>query len=98
MASEHRLKILLDANVIFSGFHGSGPPRQIIDAAGYTFTPFVTDEVISEVLRNIARKAPIALAAVEVWLENAGVQVWEVLPGAIREHEETFGKDAHIVA
>ena len=98
MVSEHRRRILLDANVIFSGFIGTGPPSRLVEMAGEAFTLLVTDEVISEVLRNISRKAPIVLVEVEEWFENVAVQVWEVLPVAIREHEAAFGKDAHIVA
>src|SRR5436189_5923614 len=98
MESEHRLHILLDANVIFSGFLGNGPPSLLVEMAGEAFTLLLTDEVISEVLRNMARKAPIVLVEVEEWFENVAVQVWEVMPAAIREHEASFGKDAHIVA
>ena len=98
MVSEHRPRILLDANVIFSGFRGSGPPSQLIDMAGDAFALLVTDEVISEVLRNISRKAPFVLVEVEEWFESVDVQVWEVLPDAIREYEGQFGKDAHIIA
>jgi predicted nucleic acid-binding protein len=98
MASERRPAVLLDANVIFSGFGGSGPPHQILGVAGDSFSLLVTDEVISEVLRNIARKAPFVLVEVKEWFESVSVQVWEVLPTALREYEARFGKDAHIVA
>jgi rRNA-processing protein FCF1 len=98
MASEYRPSVLLDANVIFSGFRGTGPPSQIIRLAAEAFSLLVTDEVINEVLRNIARKAPLVLVEVEEWFESVAVQVWEVLPDAIREYEDAFGKDAHIVA
>jgi rRNA-processing protein FCF1 len=97
MESEPRVRVLLDANVIFSGFRGTGPPSQLLDVAGDAFAVLVTDEVISEVLRNISRKAPIVLLQVEEWFETIGAEVWEVLPAAIRDYEASFGKDAHIV-
>jgi predicted nucleic acid-binding protein len=98
MASERRLQILLDANVIFSGFVGTGPPRLLVDAAGESFMLLLTDESVNEVLRNIARKAPRALAALEEWFGSIDVHVYEVTPAAVTEYEGTFGKDAHIAA
>src|SRR5690349_12694442 len=98
MASEPRPKVLLDANVIFSGFRGTGPPHQILQVAGDAFVLLVTDEVISEVLRNMARKASDTLAVVREWFDAVDVQIWEVLPAAINAYEDSFGKDGHIVA
>src|SRR5689334_21029283 len=98
MASEHRQQVLLDANVIFSGFRGTGPPHQILQVAGDAFVLLVTEEVINEVLRNLARKAPDALPAVQEWFDAVDVHIWEVMPLAINAYEDSFGKDAHIVA
>jgi predicted nucleic acid-binding protein len=101
MESEHRLRVLLDANVLFSGFRDrSGTNGRLLLLAADKYQAVVSREVVDEFVRNLSRKAPFALVAAEEWFDAVEVEVWDDCEPAAVDVWETLGmkEDSHVLA
>lgn len=75
--SKPRLRVFLDANVIFSGLYSSrGAPGTILKYfVEGCITLVVSQQVLEEVIRTIKEKLPESLAALNRFLINAPPEV-----------------------
>ena len=100
--SEETPRVFLDTNVLFSGLRTpGGKPHRILEAAtGGSIQAVVSAGVLGELVRNIRRKAPDRLAALELFLTGTPL---EVAPEPSPQEAEPWsraalGSDAPIVA
>nr|ANA08070.1 hypothetical protein 5G4_041 [uncultured bacterium 5G4] len=94
--------MFLDTNVLFSGFHSlEGTAGLILRACREgIFEGVISDDVIHEVVGNLARKSPGSLNDIEPWLEEAAPDV-APHPTFLETEvwfERGFGPDAPIAA
>ncbi|MEX0786401.1 MAG: PIN domain-containing protein [Dehalococcoidia bacterium] len=102
MVSRSLWRVFLDTNVLFSGaYAGSGVPRRILDAAAAgAFEPVASATVIQELVRNVAKKAPGAMAYLEDTFRRVRFEMAEEAPAEQQQRwlEAGLGSDAPIVA
>jgi predicted nucleic acid-binding protein len=95
------VRAFLDTNVLFSGIYSShGHPKRIIDLGVAGSVQLVTSvDVVTELTRNIARKAPHLLLAVSEVLLQAELEYVTADDADVQQYREAgFGADAPIVA
>ena len=95
------MRVFLDTNVLFSGFHSPrGAPNAILErATAHQLTAVVSPDVLAELVRNIQRKAPYLSAEVSSFLQGTALEVVEPSKAQTdRLHQQGFGTDAPIVA
>lgn len=96
------MRIFLDTNVLFSGLLSFlGPPSGIIDAATRVETEVqfvVSVDVLTELTRNIRRKAPQLLPDLNGFLTSARLEFVNPPEEEIRRWLGEFGSDASVVA
>jgi len=102
MASQSRRRVFFDTNVLFSGIHSaSGRPAELVgDAVAGRLIGVVSQEVLSELSRNLLRKAPHLLSRMGELVLGA---YFEIVPDPpdqdiVRWRDAGFGTDAPIVA
>jgi predicted nucleic acid-binding protein len=102
MASSHRLRVFLDANVWFSGIYSPrGTPGLLLEAAVTgVLTPVTSEQLLGEVVRNLRAKAPAGLAR---FLEIFPAAQIEVVPNPSSAETDVWdalglSEDAHVVA
>lgn len=77
MAQMRRLRVFVDANVLFSGIYSeTGAPARLMDGLSLAvLTVVVSQEVLDEVARNFAAKAPRLLAHLDFLLTNSVLEI-----------------------
>ncbi len=79
MARSPSVRAFLDTNVIFSGLlSDEGPPARLLDGlAEGKFVGVISSQVLDELTRNVARKAPGNIAALEFLLSGTALEIVE---------------------
>ena len=102
MIARPRLRVFLDANVMFSGVYSeSGAPKRLLDACALgQFQAAVSRVVLDELARNLRTKAPAALPTLERVFREVSFEMADDPPE--RETRRWFdaglGSDAPIIA
>lgn len=75
--SEHKLRVFLDTNVIFSGLYSSqGPCGMILDRlVEGRIGAVISQQVLEEVIRTMKQKLPEALPALNTLLVNVPLEI-----------------------
>lgn len=100
MASRSRARVFLDANVLFSSVYSdSGAPAELVRRAiRGEFQAVLSRRVLAEVVRNLHRKAPRALAGLERILVHGSFEVVPEADVSDVENLAALREDAPIVA
>jgi predicted nucleic acid-binding protein len=99
--SEARPRVFFDTNVIFSAIYSrSGPPGRLLRGEAIWLQPVISDRVLDELTRNLARKAPHHLASLQKLVTGVAFEVVAHPPSSEVEPWLRAGlnQDAAIVA